>query len=1027
MRGMQKEKERSVLDKSFLHPLQKIRLLWEQIHKIELKEKNIMKRTPIVLISVFAAAIQLLSASEEVKLSTKRLDVTIKDARIINVYDKIAKKTWASPKGETFNMPAGLGILTDLTNFRNAHRYWGEMGMYHNPRNLPPYSLQPNYFNPCDQTTTVQKQENGWNVIAWKGLSNGKTYLPEAELVLRWRENQTGALELKLSGRNPEGKVFGTAIPVISVVGSEHMLIPHAGGRILHNNSVDNITLSGYYLCMEAPLSIVEHEGKSLALWMEDAKFNPFQMYIGRNKKNFSFGFENNNLMPFDETTQADSPSVFLNTFDGDWKAAATPYRNWFQKTFAKEIKQRDAVAWAKNVYTIYCIQSSQAFPNEQEMKLLRKYYPESSLMFMDFGARAASFDHGLPDNTPRPGYVDYVKLAHRYNFKTMAYTCAMGACYKSELWIKDKLQEKMIPQSNALSMYIPNGPHRSGRLLGINSFADLRPGQIVYSDSLSAPWRAYHIKKQREWNSKTKTDANYEDTLGIGADMGNGIVDGMNGIESDMAMARELLLAQPGVPIAAEYGPAPIASSISWALKIPVNWGTIQYKKSLIYDQRPLSSYLFGYTQWSCGKKINGSDMLAHMYAATGDALGGLGFGTDRYYMNSKEFIDNDESFTGHIHQRAVFFAKNGLKVYFPKGDYPKNVICCYKDKAGKIYNYYDDGQIQELRDENGKFIYGRVSNACKIKTDARISRWPFQQDGWISGLNPQRHYPLFAQIKKEAGMKGGILPDKVVLKSYLETPEAIYCEIDALPGGPKTIHFNPQLPRKYQKMILNGKAVKKLDCKVDLPMQFVAMDISGSRDFTDASLVSVPYAVTEGNSIKFKDLNVKEGKFSRMMMPGPRIVLPLKIQKGDALAMNFRDRSDPGAFPIDGVIFRVLVNGRELKRFDSCPHPSFSATMSIADRGKLLDITEQNWLIPLDSFAGQDVLLVIEVDSKDTHIGDRPMMTVPKLVKFSGNSPAATSSSNDKKANIKKEEKRKDSKKLQDLDGYQLSPHAL
>ena len=76
---MQKEKERSVLDKSFLHPLQKIRLLWEQIHKIELKEKNIMKRTPIVLISVFAAAIQLLSASEEVKLSTKRLDVTIKE------------------------------------------------------------------------------------------------------------------------------------------------------------------------------------------------------------------------------------------------------------------------------------------------------------------------------------------------------------------------------------------------------------------------------------------------------------------------------------------------------------------------------------------------------------------------------------------------------------------------------------------------------------------------------------------------------------------------------------------------------------------------------------------------------------------------------------------------------------------------------------------------------------------------------------------------------------------------------------
>ena len=43
MRGMQKEKERSVLDKSFLHPLQKIRLLWEQIHKIEGSVKFDMK------------------------------------------------------------------------------------------------------------------------------------------------------------------------------------------------------------------------------------------------------------------------------------------------------------------------------------------------------------------------------------------------------------------------------------------------------------------------------------------------------------------------------------------------------------------------------------------------------------------------------------------------------------------------------------------------------------------------------------------------------------------------------------------------------------------------------------------------------------------------------------------------------------------------------------------------------------------------------------------------------------------------
>ena len=131
-----------------------------------------MNRTSKIVLLTLAAAVQLLSASEEVKLSTRRLDVTIKDARIIKVYDKTAKKMWAAPSGETFNMPAGLGILTDLTNFRNAHRYWGEMGMYHNPRNLPSYSLQPNYYIPCDQTKTTQKQENGWNVIVWKGLTN---------------------------------------------------------------------------------------------------------------------------------------------------------------------------------------------------------------------------------------------------------------------------------------------------------------------------------------------------------------------------------------------------------------------------------------------------------------------------------------------------------------------------------------------------------------------------------------------------------------------------------------------------------------------------------------------------------------------------------------------------------------------------------------------------------------------------------------------------------------------------------------
>ena len=100
----------------------------------------------------------------------------------------------------------------------------------------------------------------------------------------------------------------------------------------------------------EAPIMAAEIGRGSLALWKEDAQFHPYFTFFTWTGKSFSFTFEHLNLMPVESHLRVDSVDWKLDVTDGGWMKAMAPYKRWYAKHFAPELKIRDSVAWADRI-----------------------------------------------------------------------------------------------------------------------------------------------------------------------------------------------------------------------------------------------------------------------------------------------------------------------------------------------------------------------------------------------------------------------------------------------------------------------------------------------------------------------------------------------------------------------------------------------------------------------------------------------------------------------------------------------------
>ena len=909
-------------------------------------------------------------------VSGKRIELTVRDAAVVGVVNKENKFKLTSPENTVDMYVSGLGNMTgNVKELSRTHFPWGEPVIKQNRKR----QKSPVYGKPCAQSKIEVKKGNDGVSVTWRGLDFNGDFQKDDFITLTFSEDASGAVSVRRQGGGRAG-VFGISVPVKNLPPDGMVYLPSFGGMEYAASSPDEefISLQDTSLFIEAPLMIYVRQNNAFGMWVEDATFRPYFGMMERNKKGCAMVLEGQNIIPYEPQKAIDAPAVKFDVFgDSGWIAAARPYRNWYHKAFAKELAVRDAKSWADDIYVI--ADGGNSAPGFQN---LLKYFKKENVLIQIWQARKLGFTKDIPDYTPRGHYPGLVKTLHEHGFKVMCYVCPLCAVYKCPAWERDDVGSFFLTRKNSITNYNGNknafdenlaGTIRAAK--GKDQFGNLKPGAFLYGDPLSKGWRDYFCKVIREMNDLCGTDANYQDTLGCTADVGNGYVDGLSGAQGNAQFTRDLQN-KLGVPMASEYGPAPIAFGIRWPLNGVRGWGGPRFRTYRTTKQVPLSPFIFGNREWVSSNRMT-DDSRIHAVLAVSDALSGFG-------MLPTNFSDRKpEGYMGQVFLRARLFADRQLKPYYPEKNYPANIKSMYKDKDGGIWRYFVSDTMQKMIGPDGKAAYGRLYNSTEL-TDPEfcIINHPAWDEKGIYGLDKGKYYALYPRTDRNTTkICVGKLPQGIAVKSYCEMPEYAWLELDSADRD-KEYEIRVKADGKFKKVLVNGE---EKDC---------------TADFTIRSRMPLAACFFTGKEVPPREIifvnagtGQREGGIRRL--PAPRKIMGKEMYsigaaKKMTVNMLMKVPAADSAVELslinlqkvygDGSIVELFLNGKLIKSFDCA---RWSGKGRRDENHNIFDNRMRTWQVPVGKYAGKFIFVTVAVDFKNGSNADQQFVTMPRFVR--------------------------------------------
>ncbi|MBO4632643.1 MAG: hypothetical protein J5858_12035 [Lentisphaeria bacterium] len=829
-------------------------------------------------------------------------------------------------------------------------------------------------------------RKEGWIEAEWKGLTDGVRNYPEDIFTIHAQVDSRGFIVIRTSGQSQTRGVFGTLLSLTNLRPDLEFFIPVAGG--MKFNAKDTRTtryFRDYGINLEAPAFAVEAGGSTLGIWAEDETFRPRGAFLSWTGKEFEMTVEHLNLKPFDPHTRTESIKWYFGSFKGNWVNALVPYRNWYHKTFKNEIARRDGVKWANRIHALSGVYDGMHIPKVKPAMLRQMAYllEPDTLLFYESFARAAGFDMYLPDWTPRCGYPEWVKGVKSYGYRTLAYVNPTCVSFASPVFVKDNIKSFGLTKK-----YV-------GFFKQKKDFSNAKEGDLLFLDVLSPRWRKYHTDMDIRWKKETGTDANYEDTAGTSGDFGNGTINGISGAQGTVALMREMLERNSGVPMASEFGIDSIAFAVKWPLKDHIAWsfGNIRFMEFLIRHSYPVSAYLFGPGQrpYVGLQSATASDKRRYLAISSADAMGGLA-----EVMGYKEALSADNGLYYHLNRRVALFSRKQLQPYFSSRNNRDNIVSEYKDRDGKIYTFTrtEDGKVQSMRDDSGNILYSRITGMNHYGSDLVLPGWPAWNGRKIIGLDPDSYYALSPGIPDSFYAQISSLPDGIKLKRFVETDTFSLISLDKTTGdSPSKGHMTLQLKKNFPLAVVNGKYYSNFsgvkDLETDFPCSIVLFGRSpwtpeapayldsfrNSRYFYPEQGISfgacIPRELSseipgEKREIPFLCYGYAYWCHEVFMLGNIFLDFPLKVESANsAVKFYLQNHSLFG----QNFIARAYINGILVHEYDF-------QVKSSSDKNLHL------WQIALGKYAGKNILLTIELDRKKKAYCPIAWISSPKLI---------------------------------------------
>ncbi|MBQ9500871.1 MAG: hypothetical protein IJU70_01815, partial [Lentisphaeria bacterium] len=476
-------------------------------------------------------------------------------------------------------------------------------------------------------------------------------------------------------------------------------------------------------------------------------------------------------------------------------------------------------------------------------------------------------------------------------------------------------------------------------------------------------------------------------DTFGLIEDAAHGEVEGLRAAQASREFGKQLLFTLR-VPMWPEYASIPTSFSTQMFVLSPVVGGD-RFNTHRIHNSHPIVAFL--YRQRSCaGTGRATSNSLRHRLLALLDGTAGIA------PFASEVPLRMESGFVEQAALRAKIMVENDLEPYYPEKRYPENVRCMYKDRAGRIFRYCDDGKLQMMVDPDGKALYGRidgVSEFLRPELGLYLPGWPCQDDKGIYTLDPKKQYALFPKKPDaEPDILTARLPGGCAVGTCYSLGEAAYIEIISTKKDLKNVELELKVNSRFREAAVNDVRQKlengRLAVKGVFPLRIVLL--TGKTGKPEISGVSSELLMKE-KAFPFprpaRRPEWRGGKFEKTLFySSPNYnfatldcIVPVK-DKDSALELYTYHRRVPAG---NATLVTLLVNGRPVLRRDFGPrNPDYVRHVTPLRELHKRDLNLYRWRVPLGEFAGRTVLVSFRVDNKNELNCDSQCFSMPAVV---------------------------------------------
>ena len=534
------------------------------------------------------------------------------------------------------------------------------------------------------------------------------------------------------------------------------LILPARGGQIIDVESPiisRTFTYPGLWKAgiWEAQLAILQGEQGGFFVRGTDATFQFKALHYEKDIESFSLDFETQNQAPFDALTSAKSVIWRLNTYSGDWRVPARQYRDWMEQTF-KPWRLNQMPSWVQEIGLVVNLLG--LLDTNVLDKLAEQVDPTKTLLYLVDWTKDGH-DINYPEYTPKIGFAEFVKAAHRYGFRVMPHTNLVGVSAYHPLYAEFKKSQFR--------------DEWSGNLIGWEWEQTESPHRHAWINLADSKFRKFFVQQLKEIWEKYRVDAFFLDISHAVINDANGLIEGLTAAQGNVQMHLELAEAMPGVV----FGGEGLHEVTFFRESFAQRWSVSPWHGGASARPHPISSFLFSpYTLPYGYLGFPNPDSEPQLYQEFLNSYEHWGvLPTLRLRRSAQLEPENIEA------QRLLSTARSWQQLGFKpdfETDWEADTLFQYVGKNGEIATLKttDGGAIFDLPQKGAG--YQRVFGVTQVQTDRSLPHWNAYNETKILGLDPKKSYFLSDTRRDFSQVHINSLPEGVFVTESRVTENA-------------------------------------------------------------------------------------------------------------------------------------------------------------------------------------------------------------------------------------------------------------